>query len=116
MTGTVPTSLDPWRERGVPLDKQFRSWRERIKAPYDKQDVDPYTRCRVILMNGLENECWAWSHHFARHTDDPAPRRRAAGAGAPGGDARGRGDHCRRRRGGREARRLRWSAPPCWTC
>jgi hypothetical protein len=69
---TVPTSLDPWRERGIPLDKQYRSWRERVRTPYDKQDVDPYTRCRVILLNGLENECWNWSHHFARHTDDPA--------------------------------------------
>jgi hypothetical protein len=69
---TVPTSLDPWREQGIPLDKQYRSWRERVKTPYDKQDVDPYTRCRVILMNGLENECWNWSHHFARHTADPA--------------------------------------------
>jgi hypothetical protein len=46
---TVPTSLDPWREKGIPLDKQFRSWRERVKTPYDKQAVDPYTRCRVPL-------------------------------------------------------------------
>src|SRR5215207_5330734 len=67
----VPTSLDPWREKGIPLDKQYRSWRQRVKAPYDKRDVDPFTRLRVILMNGLENECWAWSHHFARSTDNP---------------------------------------------
>jgi hypothetical protein len=25
-------------------------------------------------MNGLENECWSWSHHFARSTDDPQLR------------------------------------------
>lgn len=69
---TVPTTLDPWREKGIPLDKQFRSWRERVKAPYNKRDVDAYSRARVILMNGVENECWNYSHHFARCTDNPA--------------------------------------------
>jgi hypothetical protein len=68
---TLPTTLDPWREKGIPLDKQYRSWRQRVKAPYDKHDVDPFTRLRVILMNGLENECWNWSHHVARSTDNP---------------------------------------------
>jgi rubrerythrin len=68
---TLPTTLDPWRERGIPLEQQFRSWKQRIKTPYHKLDVDPYTRVRVILMNGIENECWAYSHHFARCTGNP---------------------------------------------
>jgi hypothetical protein len=54
---TLPTTLDPWREPGIPLEQQFRSWKQRIKTPYHKLDVDPYTRVRVILMNGIENEC-----------------------------------------------------------
>jgi hypothetical protein len=66
-----PTTLDPWREQGIPLDQQCRSWKKRIKAPYHKLDVDPYTRVRVILMNGIENESWAFSHHFARSTGNP---------------------------------------------
>ncbi|HEX2034263.1 MAG TPA: hypothetical protein VHS99_08765 [Chloroflexota bacterium] len=70
-TPTIPTSLDPWREKGIPLEKQFRSWKERVKAPYDKRDVDAYTRTRVILMNGLENECWNFAHQFARCTGNP---------------------------------------------
>ena len=64
----LPTTLDLWREQGIPLDRQYRSWKQRIKAPYHKRDVDPYTRVRVILMNGIENEAWAYSHHFARCT------------------------------------------------
>jgi rubrerythrin len=68
---TLPMTLDPWRERGIPLEQQFRSWKQRIKAPYDKRQVDPYTRVRVILMNGIEDEAWAYSHHFARATANP---------------------------------------------
>jgi hypothetical protein len=35
----VPTTLDPWREQGIPLEKQFRSWKEIVKSPYGKLDV-----------------------------------------------------------------------------
>lgn len=64
----VPSTLDPWTEKGIPLDRQVRSWKERIKRPYHKFDVDPYTRTRVILMNGIENEAWNYQHQFARNT------------------------------------------------
>ncbi len=36
----IPATLEPWRERGVPLEKRYRSWKQRIKAPYDKRDVE----------------------------------------------------------------------------
>ncbi len=39
-------------------------------TPYDKRTVDAYTRCRVILMNGIEVESIVFSHQFARHTDN----------------------------------------------
>ena len=65
------TTLDPWRERGIPLEEQYRSWKQRVKTPYDKRDVDAYTRTRVILMNGIEVEAWNYSHAFARCTDNP---------------------------------------------
>ena len=88
MAMTFPTTLDPWRERGIPLEQQCRSWKQRIKTPYHKLDVDPYTRVRVILMNGIENEAWAYSHHLARCTGKsrnqitagPHPHGRAATA------------------------------------
>ena len=72
MTETpTPATLNPWREKGIPLDKQFRSWKQRVRAPYDKREVDAYTRARVILMNGVENEVWNYSHHFARSAGHP---------------------------------------------
>jgi hypothetical protein len=63
-------TVDPWREKGIPLDRQVRSWKQRVKEPYDKRDVDAYTRTRVILMNGIEIEAWNQSHNFARNTDN----------------------------------------------
>jgi hypothetical protein len=70
----TPGSLNPWREKGIPLEKQYRSWRQMIKTPFDKRDVDAYTRTRVILMNGIENEAIGYSHNFARSAGDQAVR------------------------------------------
>jgi len=67
-------TLNPWREKGIPLEKQYRSWYAGLKAPYAKYDVDAYTRCRIILMNGLENEVILNSHNFARCAGDRVVR------------------------------------------
>ena len=63
-------SFNPLAERGIPLDQQFRSWSELNVRPYDTRDVHPYTRCRVIAMNGIEVEAIMNSHQMARHTMD----------------------------------------------
>jgi rubrerythrin len=62
--------MNPFRERGVPIDKQFRPWTQVALPPYRKQEVDAFTRCRVILMNGIENEAAVFGHGFARVSDD----------------------------------------------
>jgi hypothetical protein len=61
--------FNPLEERGIPIDEQLRSWRELDVDPYDKRDVDPYTRCRIIAMNGIEVESIIFSHQFNRNTD-----------------------------------------------
>jgi len=63
--------FNPLQEKGIPLDKQVRNWSELNVTPYDKRDVDPYTRCRVIAMNGIEVEAVLFSHQFNRHIDTP---------------------------------------------
>jgi rubrerythrin len=65
-------ALNPFKEKGIPLEKQFRTWKQMAQLPYKKQEVDAYTRCRGILMNGLENESIIFSHNFARNSDDNA--------------------------------------------
>ncbi|MBI2708192.1 MAG: hypothetical protein HYX34_00610 [Actinobacteria bacterium] len=62
--------LNPLEHKGIPVEDQVRSWSDLNPQPYDKHAVDPYTRTRVILMNGIEVESILFSHQFARHTDD----------------------------------------------
>ena len=62
--------MNPLDEKGIAVEDQFRSWSELNVDPYDKLDVHPYTRTRVILMNGIEVESIMFSHQFARHTDN----------------------------------------------
>ena len=50
-------------------------WEKMWPAPYDKHTVDPYTRTRVILMNGTEFENVWFSHQFSRNTGDNELRR-----------------------------------------
>ncbi|HKX29626.1 MAG TPA: hypothetical protein VJ302_18190 [Blastocatellia bacterium] len=62
-------SFNPLAEKGIPIERQLRNWSELNVQPYDKHQVDPYTRVRVITMNGIEVESIIFSHQFARHTD-----------------------------------------------
>lgn len=53
----------------MPVEKQLRTTKQLNSQPYDKREVDPYTRCRIIAMNGIEVESIMFSHQFNRHTD-----------------------------------------------
>ena len=70
--------FNPLAEKGIAIEKQFRSWSELEVIPYDKNSVDPYTRCRVIALNGAEFEAQWFMHHFARHTTDLEVKRNLA--------------------------------------
>ena len=64
-------SFNPLQEKGTPIEKQIRSWHEIAKKPFNKNDVDCYTRTRQILMNGIEVEAWNFKHNFSRNCNDP---------------------------------------------
>lgn len=70
--------FNPLKEKGMPLEKQIRDWSELSVKPYDKKAVPPYTRCRVITINGAEIEGALFSHQFARHTSDTELKRKLA--------------------------------------
>jgi hypothetical protein len=59
-------TLDIWKEKGVPLERQEFTWHELAGPPYSKLDADAFTRVRVILMNGIESEALRFSHACAR--------------------------------------------------
>ncbi|KAB8193185.1 hypothetical protein FH608_023075 [Nonomuraea phyllanthi] len=71
-------AFDPLRERGIPLDEQPRDWRALDVPPIDPDHADPYTRCRIIAMNGIETEAIFFSHHLARHCPDTGLRQELA--------------------------------------
>ncbi|MEU3460468.1 hypothetical protein ABZ721_10985 [Streptomyces sp. NPDC006733] len=71
-------AFHPLEHRGIPLDRQVRNWRELDVTPIDPDTADPYTRCRIITMNGIEVEAIMFSHHLARHCPDPEVKQQLA--------------------------------------
>ncbi|WP_298726317.1 hypothetical protein [uncultured Ferrovibrio sp.] len=71
-------AFNPLQERGIPIERQFRNWSELNVKPYDKETVHPYSRCRGIVMNGIEVEAVMFSHTMARHTADPKVKQQLA--------------------------------------
>ena len=62
--------MNPFLEKAIPVEKSLENFCELYPKPYNKREVDPYTKTRIILMNGTEFEANWFSHQFARHTDD----------------------------------------------
>ena len=67
--------MNPFNESPRPIDKTFQNWQQLYPKPYNKREVDPYTKCRIILMNGTEFEANWFSHQLARHTCNNELRR-----------------------------------------
>ena len=68
-----PFEMSPRKNHDMIVD-----WSTLWAKPYNKHEVDPYTRTRVILMNGTEFENVWFSHQFNRHTADNDLRRQLA--------------------------------------
>jgi hypothetical protein len=62
--------FNPLEQQGIPLDQQLRNWSELNVDPYDKRTIHPYSRSRVIVLNGIEVESIIFSHQFNRNTDN----------------------------------------------
>jgi len=67
--------MNPFKEKALPIEKHLQNWQQLYPKAYDKRETDPYTKTRIILMNGTEYEANWFSHQFARHTDDNDLRR-----------------------------------------
>ena len=70
--------MNPFCEKSCPIDKALENWQQLYPRPYNKREVDPYTKTRVILANGAEFEANWFSHQFSRHIDDNDLRRELA--------------------------------------
>ncbi len=67
--------MNPFEIPAMPLEKTLMNWGEIRPVSYSKHEVDPYTRCRVILMNGTEFEQVWFTHSFHRNSPDQDERR-----------------------------------------
>ena len=70
--------MNPFQLKPEKTADQFMDWQRLYPAPYDKMETDPYTRVRVILMNGTEFESAGYSHQFHRHESNNDLRRELA--------------------------------------
>ena len=70
--------MNPFEEKPMKIDDGIRDWSNIYPTPYDKRTVDPYTKVRIILMNGIEVEAVIFKHQFHRHCQDNALRREVA--------------------------------------
>lgn len=70
--------MNPFEQKPMKLEKCFQNWTQMNPKPYDKNEVDPYTKVRIILMNGTEFEAVKYSHDFHRHCGDNDLRRELA--------------------------------------
>ena len=63
--------MNPFNEKCKTLDKNFIPLKKMYPKSYNKETTSPYTKTRVILMNGTEFESNWFMHQFARHCDIP---------------------------------------------
>ncbi len=56
--------------KGIKVDDQRFTWRDLVQKPISKLDDDAFTRVRVILINGVENEALRFGHMAARFNRD----------------------------------------------
>jgi rubrerythrin len=71
-------TFNPLKEKGTPIEKQYRNWKNLNVKPYDKRDIHPYSKTRLILMNGVEIESTMFKHQMARHCPDLEVKRQLA--------------------------------------
>ncbi|MCI1946449.1 hypothetical protein [Clostridium luticellarii] len=70
--------FNPFDQKPMPLEEGIMDWKTMYPKSYSKQTVDPYTRIRIILMNGIEVEAAFFSHQFHRHCNNNDLRRELA--------------------------------------
>jgi hypothetical protein len=67
--------LNPFTEKPMLLGDAIMDWQTMYPAPYNKNTADPYTKIRIILMNGIKTAAIFFSHEFHRHSTDNELRR-----------------------------------------
>ena len=70
--------MNPFTVESKDVNAYFMDWKKMYSKPYNKKTVDPFTKVRVILMNGTEFESNWFLHQFARHCNNNDIKREIA--------------------------------------
>lgn len=70
--------MNPFELKAKKIENTYDNWKELAPKAYDKYATDPYTKTRIILMNGAEMEGVKFSHFFARNCPNNELRRELA--------------------------------------
>ena len=70
--------MNPLEHQTKDINEYFISLKTMYPKAYNKKKAGPYTKTRVILMNGTEYESVWFLHQFARHTDNAEIKRNLA--------------------------------------
>lgn len=70
--------MNPFNEKVNDVESYFMNWKQMYPKAYDKKKTSPYTKVRIILMNGTEFESNWFLHQFARNCNDDELKREIA--------------------------------------
>lgn len=70
--------MNPFEQKPRKIEDGILDWAKLYPTPYNKNTVDPYTKLRIILMNGIEVEAAFFSHQFHRNCQNNDLRRELA--------------------------------------
>lgn len=70
--------MNPFAQKAPKPGTHWMSWSELYPNPYDKHEVDPYTRVRIILLTGAEYEAVWFGHRMQQCCPDQDLRRALA--------------------------------------
>ena len=70
--------MNPLTQETRQLEDYFMNWDQMYPKSYDKNKVSPFTKTRVILLNGTEFESNWFLHQFARNCDNNDLKREIA--------------------------------------
>ena len=71
-------NINPFLEQAPDIEKSYENWQKLALKPYEPKKTSPFTKVRIILMNGTEFEANWYSHQFSRHCPDNDLRREIA--------------------------------------
>ncbi|NLX78916.1 MAG: hypothetical protein GXY95_03420 [Clostridiales bacterium] len=70
--------MNPFEQKPMNLTDGIMDWCTVYPKPYCKNTVAPYTKVRIILMNGIEVEAIIFKHQFSRNCNNNDIRRELA--------------------------------------